>query len=203
MRSDNAPPEQRRGGWRLAGFAGLMAITAAGAAHAAARHKPANAAPAASSLHARALAALPAARAAFDKEMIDYPSARFQEVHGRIVKSVYASDDGQSDKVPWTHRGGPILVLCGEVNGKNHMGGYTGWTPFAFEPAQTDMVTLYGYENPTRLPHQVNAASEASLRIVDEDGHDEEEVRDLCTGEPIEADTSDLSGGLQPKGGRQ
>jgi hypothetical protein len=135
--------------------------------------------------------------------MIDYPSARFQDVHARIVRSVYPSDEGQSDKLAWTHRGGPVLVLCGEVNAKNRMGGYTGWTPFAFEPAQTDMVTLYGYESPTRLAHQVNHAAEPSLRIVSDEGHDEEDVRLLCTDEPSKADAADLAAGLQSGGGRR
>lgn len=43
-------------------------------------------------------------------EMFDYPSARFQNV--RLAT--------QGD------------IICGEVNGKNQLGAYTGWSPFVF-----------------------------------------------------------------------
>jgi hypothetical protein len=49
-------------------------------------------------------------RELFDDQLIDYGSARFKRV---VVGSI-----------------GPRLVVCGEVNSKNRMGGYTGWEPF-------------------------------------------------------------------------
>jgi len=49
-----------------------------------------------------------AARAAFDRQMFDYQSARFADVRGNDA------------------------VLCGRVNGKNRLGAYAGWQPFAF-----------------------------------------------------------------------
>ncbi|HEX3918851.1 MAG TPA: hypothetical protein VHW60_16055 [Caulobacteraceae bacterium] len=151
-----------------------------------------------SSLHARAVAALPAARKAFDSTLTDYPSARFQDVHARIVHSVYDDDEGQSNKVPWAHRGGLVLVICGEVNAKNRMGGYTGWTAFAFEPAQTDMVSMYGYEAPTRLSHTFNLASRDELTTVHGDRVDDEDVGLLCGGDPPPqaTDQADLSAEL-------
>jgi hypothetical protein len=187
---------QPSGRWRIAGIITLIGLAAAAAsADAAAKHRPAaGAAP--TSLHARALAALPARRA-LDDQLIDYPSARFQDVHARIVKSVYADDEGQSDKVPWTHRGGDVLVLCGQINSRNRMGGYIGWTGFAFRPAQTDMVTMYGFESPTRLQHQINTAAEAELTMADDQSDHDETVRLLCEDDPIQVDEADLAGALQ------
>ncbi|QBX37219.1 hypothetical protein E4M02_02605 [Brevundimonas sp. S30B] len=52
-------------------------------------------------------AQLAAARAALDERLLDYPSARFREVRGNN------------------------MVLCGNVNAKNRMGAYSGWTRFA------------------------------------------------------------------------
>jgi hypothetical protein len=181
------------------GLIGSIGLTAAASAGAASRHHPASAAPP-TSLHARAVAALPAARRALDSTLIDFPSARFQDVHARIVRSVYADDEGQSDKVPWTHRGGPVLVICGQINSKNRMGGYTGWSGFAFEPAQTDMVTMYGLESPTRLPHQINAAANDELTIADDQRNDEETVGLLCGDGASQSDAADLSAELQHDG---
>ena len=47
-------------------------------------------------------------RAGLETQLLDYPTARFRNV--RVQKS------GDS--------------LCGEVNSKNRMGAYSGWTPF-------------------------------------------------------------------------
>lgn len=57
----------------------------------------------------------PATRAAFDREMFDYPSSRFRDVHVTINLAV----EGQ--------RG---AYLCGYVNGKNRIGAYVGWRQF-------------------------------------------------------------------------
>lgn len=85
-----------------------------------------------------------------------------------MVHSVFSDDEGHFDKVPWTHRGGVVLVFCGEINAKNKMGGYTGWKPFAFQPAQTDMQTLYVPKDLTMkeaVPKQVNIAAEPTLML--------------------------------------
>lgn len=47
------------------------------------------------------------ARSALDRQMLDLPSARFRDVHARAG------------------------VVCGFVNGKNRLGAYAGWQPFA------------------------------------------------------------------------
>lgn len=56
--------------------------------------------------------ALPIARAKMSDSLIDYPSARFEEV------SAAAAWDGK------------YVRFCGRINSKNRMGGYTGWQPF-------------------------------------------------------------------------
>lgn len=55
-------------------------------------------------------ARLKVVRGMLDDQLIDYGSARFKRVQ---VGSI-----------------GPRLLVCGEVNSRNRMGGYTGWTPF-------------------------------------------------------------------------
>ena len=45
-------------------------------------------------VHARAVAALPLARQALQENLTNYQTARFRGVHARIVRSVYATDDG-------------------------------------------------------------------------------------------------------------
>lgn len=154
--------------------------------------------PAASSseLHRRALAAIPSVREGLDGQLNDYPSARFRNVRARIARSVYASDEGQSNKVPWTHRGGPILVFCGEINPKNRMGGYGGWRRFVFQPTQTDMVAMYDHGTPRTLT-QVNVAARNKLVMSGNDRFDDEEVVLLCgtaesSSQMISADLSDI-----------
>ena len=56
--------------------------------------------------------ALPIARAKMSDSLIDYPSARFEEV------GAAAAWDGK------------YVRFCGRINSKNRMGGYTGWQPF-------------------------------------------------------------------------
>ncbi|WP_100259298.1 hypothetical protein [Qipengyuania seohaensis] len=134
------------------------------------------------------------ARKALDDQLTDYPSARFRGVRARIVPSVYSSDEGQSDKVPWTHRGGPILVLCGQINAKNRMGGYTGWSDFAFRPSQVDVVTLYNFEKP-RMPYETNIAEKPRLTVAT-DRHDAERVELLCGPDGEDASQLDLANRL-------
>lgn len=190
--------------WFSAGLILAQALSFGGVAVAAHHSRPKSAATSApsTSLHARAVAALAAARSSFDGRLNDYPTARFEDVHARLVHSVYADDEGDSNKVPWIHRGGLVVVLCGQVNAKNRMGAYTGWSRFAFEPAQTDMVDTYGFESPTRLLRSHNLAAEDSLSIVDEDGgFSNDEVRLLCGDDPPaqEIDAADLSTGLEAR----
>jgi len=73
-----------------------------------------------------AVSSAPATRDAFDREMFDYPSSRFRDVHVTINLAV----EGQ--------RGG---YLCGYVNGKNRMGAYVGWRQFM---AMGDVVFISG-----------------------------------------------------------
>jgi hypothetical protein len=148
-----------------------------------------------SQLRLRAATALPGARASLDEVLTDYPSARFRSVQARLVRSVYADDEGQSNKVPWMHRGGVVLVICGEINTKNRMGGYTGWEPFAYQPAQTDIVTIYDFSEP-RKPTQENLARKPKLRISGGNGYDNESVGLLCGSEAEQIDPADLSAGL-------
>lgn len=58
-------------------------------------------------------------RAAFDAELIDYPSARFRDV--------YVSRNPAAE----AERGSPGPgYLCGYINSRNQLGGYTGWKRF-------------------------------------------------------------------------
>jgi hypothetical protein len=63
----------------------------------------------------RGVASAPEVRQALDRELNDYPSARFREV--------FITVNGQADG-----RRGPYF--CGKVNAKNRMGAYVGWTDF-------------------------------------------------------------------------
>lgn len=60
------------------------------------------------------------ARETLDNDLADYPSARF-----RNVRATYS---------PRIEGGKDRLTFCGELNAKNHMGGYTGWASFALLP---------------------------------------------------------------------
>lgn len=57
-----------------------------------------------------------AVRAGFNAEMLDYPTARFRDVHVAVNTGV-EGDRGS--------------YFCGFVNGKNRMGAYVGWTEFS------------------------------------------------------------------------
>lgn len=148
-------------------------------------------------LHRRAVAAIPAARAELDSQLTDYPTARFRNVHVRMVRSVYNDDEGQSNKVPWTHRGGPILVFCGEINAKNRMGGYGGWQQFMFKPAQTDMVAMYDLGTPRTLK-MTNVAAGTELKMAGANWVSDEEIALLCASSSSgeQTDPADLSGAI-------
>lgn len=152
----------------------------------------------ASELRERAQAALPAVREALDGALTDYPSARFRNVKARLVRSVYASDEGQSNKVPWNHRGGVVLVFCGEMNAKNRMGGYTGWEAFGLQPSQTDIVTLYSmdFSNPRkpREPVPTNIAEKPKLMLPN--NLYDEHLALMCGSEAEAIDPTDLTEGV-------
>lgn len=57
--------------------------------------------------------AIAVGKAEFNRAMLDYPSARFRDVRATVLH-------GQIKP-----------IMCGFVNGKNRMGAYAGWTPFA------------------------------------------------------------------------
>lgn len=63
----------------------------------------------------QAQAGAPAIRVALDRELLDYPSARFRDV--RVTINLEAAV---------TARG----YLCGYVNAQNRAGGYAGWSRF-------------------------------------------------------------------------
>lgn len=59
------------------------------------------------------------ARAALDEKLLDYPSARFRDVHADAAR------------------------VCGWVNGKNRLGAYTGWKSFGvFGSGETSRLYL-------------------------------------------------------------
>lgn len=144
-------------------------------------------------LHERAQAALPAVREALDGALTDYPSARFRNVQARLVRSVYSTDEGQSNKVPWTHRGGVVLVFCGEINAKNRMGGYTGWEPFGIQPAQTDIVVLHQFDA-ARTPKETNLAEQPKFMSVS--NLYDEHLAMMCGSEAEAIDPADLTEGV-------
>lgn len=61
------------------------------------------------------------AGAIMDDTLVDYPSARF-----RNVRAVMRKDAQKTDR----------MAFCGEVNSKNKMGGYTGWSHFVLDPSE-------------------------------------------------------------------
>lgn len=61
---------------------------------------------------------VPAIRRHLDEQLIDYPSARFRDV--------FVSANPQAEAEGGTVGG----YLCGFINSKNRMGGYTGWKRF-------------------------------------------------------------------------
>lgn len=58
------------------------------------------------------------ARGAVSRSLKDPGSAQFQNVRARSVTNL---------------RGEPMQVVCGEVNAKNSLGGYTGFAPFIYD----------------------------------------------------------------------
>jgi hypothetical protein len=80
---------------------------------------------------AAALSVARAGRKEFNKSMLDYPSTRFRDVRASVLKGKHEP------------------MLCGFVNGKNRMGAYVGWQPFAlFGPADADDTASLWMDDP-------------------------------------------------------
>lgn len=87
--------------------------------------------PANSGQYRDAVAALPSIRAQMDDQLFDYPATRFKNVHF-ITQRASAASAG-------------IIVICGEMNGKNQLGAYVGWRRFLAMPTSSgDAVLLLG-----------------------------------------------------------
>jgi hypothetical protein len=71
-----------------------------------------------------AVAAAKAVRGQFNREMLDYPSARFRDV--RAIQAPI----------------GASILFCGYVNGKNRMGAFSGWKEFAAVGADDPSVNV-------------------------------------------------------------
>jgi len=65
---------------------------------------------------AAGLAQVPAIRDELDRELFDYPTARFRDVYVTVNGSIEGPRRGS--------------YLCGLVNSKSRAGGYVGWTRF-------------------------------------------------------------------------
>jgi hypothetical protein len=157
-------------------------------------------------LHENALRITAQLKRRFDDSLPDFPSTRFRDVHARLVHSVYSDDEGQANRVPWTHRGGLVLVICGQINAKNRMGGYAGWSSFAFEPAQDDVVSVYKrnyneWKQAVGKPFlgEENLADAPKLLIGQED-FEAERVALLCVSSQADerTDAEELSDLLKP-----
>lgn len=62
------------------------------------------------------LSQIPAVREELDRELFDYPTARFRDVYVTVNVSIEGPRRG--------------AYLCGFVNAKSRAGGYVGWTAF-------------------------------------------------------------------------
>ena len=132
-------------------------------------------------IHARALAALPEVRATLLHNLPSYADTRFRNVHARIVRSIWSTDDGHADRVPHRARGGPVLIICGEL--MDHHGLYfpDAWRGFYVEPTQTDMQRLrpaHGAHG-DRRPGWQNVAQNSHLTVADYQV-ERADVRILC-----------------------
>ena len=69
------------------------------------------------------------ARSAMDQSLNDWPSARFRNFRIIFTKTVFLDTAAPMPPVaPFTFiRGEPVMLVCGDINAKNAMGGYTGW----------------------------------------------------------------------------
>jgi hypothetical protein len=57
----------------------------------------------------------------------DYPATRFR----RVYPHIYEAEPGKQ-----------FWYLCGEVNTKNGLGGYTGWEPFLITPQEGNQIAI-------------------------------------------------------------
>ena len=111
-----------------------------------------------SGLHARAVAALPLVRQTLRDNLSDVRVTQFRNVHARLTRSVYSTDDGHHDRVPHHARGGVVLVFCGEILDVDGYGRTHGWHRFYVEPAQADIVVINDFRHPGR-GHRENRAA--------------------------------------------
>lgn len=79
---------------------------------------------------------LPRARSILEDNLVDYGSARLRHFRAVRAPRVYYSDGGNPRVVPFAHRGEETVVFCGEINSRNRMGGYTGWTRVLIQPEE-------------------------------------------------------------------
>ena len=91
-------------------------------------------------MHAQWLRLAIDVRAAFDNGLVDYPSARFRMVQGLV----YLPGNKPTD-----------FILCGQINSKNRMGAYTGWTLFAAEYTSSGEVIAHMANDDTAVPEEL------------------------------------------------
>lgn len=90
--------------------------------------------------------ALPKARDLLDRELIDYPSARFREVRAS---------------------GAPLALnatFCGLINARNRAGGFTGWEPFLLSISERDEALYVGAEGSAAV--MIPGLCGASRRVI-------------------------------------
>lgn len=91
-------------------------------------------------------AVLPKARDLLDRELIDYPSARFREVRAS---------------------GAPLglsATFCGFINARNRAGGFTGWEPFMLRISDGSEALYVGTEG--AAPDMIKVLCLASRRVL-------------------------------------
>lgn len=93
-----------------------------------------------------------------DDRLVDYPSARFRDVY-----AVWRSVRGEE----------PEFSICGQVEAKNRLGGYTGWQHFVV--FQLKMFT------PVRLSLEGDIGGDLIFTVQCEKGYTNGYVRDTRT----------------------
>lgn len=176
------------------------ALAALAAAALSAMPVASGAAPAPSAgLHASAVAALPVVRQTLQDNLSDYRATRFRNVHARLTRSVYATDDGHHDRVPHLARGGRVLVFCGEILDVDGYGRNHGWHQFYVEPAQSDIVVINDFRHPGHGQRQ-NMAVHSLWGVTGFLPGESEMVRLQCAAPAAgdEADPADMAAAMAP-----
>jgi hypothetical protein len=73
-----------------------------------------------------------------DGQLVDYPGTRFKNVRATYSPRL----PGKPDR----------LSFCGELNAKNRMGGYGGWTTFVYTPEDSGLLLIGGQDAMRGLP---------------------------------------------------